>query len=89
MGILLRRTPNPFNPTTVISYQLSVAGSVELKIFDLLGREVAMLVNEEKSAGAYSITWDASASGGLPSGVYFYRLQSGTFTETKKLLLLR
>lgn len=84
--VLYQNYPNPFNPTTVISYQLSVAGSVELRIFDLLGREVVMLVNEEKSVGAYSITWDAK---NLPSGVYFYRLQSGTFTETKKLLLLR
>ncbi len=85
--------PNPFNPTTTIGYQLSAISFVSLKIFDLLGREVATLVNEERSAGIYSAQWNASA---FPSGVYFYRLsvwnpsgQTGLFSESKKLLLIR
>ena len=78
--------PNPFNPTTAISFQLSADDRVLLTIFDALGREVAVLVNEEKPAGTYKATWNAT---GLPSGVYFYRLQAGAFVETKKLLLLK
>ncbi len=78
--------PNPFNPTTVIWYQIPTAAHVRLAVFDVLGREVATLVNEGKDAGAYTVTWDAS---GVPSGVYFYRLNAGSFSETKKLLLLR
>ena len=78
--------PNPFNPTTAISYQLSANGLVSLKVFNLLGQEVAVLVNEEKPAGTYRATWDA---GKMPSGVYFYRLNAGEFVETKKMILLR
>ncbi len=78
--------PNPFNPTTVISYQIPTASHVHLAIYDVLGREVVALVNEMKEAGAYTATWDATA---MPSGVYFYRLNAGTFSETRKLLLLR
>ena len=59
---------------------------VELKIFDVLGREVATLVNERKAAGSHSVRWDAA---GMPSGVYFYRLQAGDFSETRKLMLIR
>jgi hypothetical protein len=78
--------PNPFNPTTVIGYQLPVAGYVTLKVFDLLGREVATLVNENKSAGYYKISFDAS---NLPSGVYFYNLLTGNSSITKKMLLIK
>jgi hypothetical protein len=78
--------PNPFNPTTVFQYQLSTACLVRLDVFDILGRNVAILVNEKKSAGYYSLEFNASR---LTSGVYFYRLQAGTFTETKKLILLK
>jgi subtilisin family serine protease len=78
--------PNPFNPTTVISYELPALSSVVLKVYDVLGREVATLVNEKKAAGTYSVTWNASS---MSSGVYFYRLQAGEYSETKKLLLLR
>lgn len=81
---LSQNFPNPFNPTTVISYQLPVTSTVTLKIFDLLGREVATLVNEEKSAGSYEVHWNAM---GFASGVYFYQLQSGEFVQTKKLIL--
>jgi alpha-D-xyloside xylohydrolase len=78
--------PNPFNPSTLINYQLPVSTHVALKVYDVLGREVRTLVNEEKRAGSYRVKFDAS---GLPSGVYFYRLQAGSYSETKKLLVLK
>lgn len=83
---LSQNYPNPFNPSTVISYQLPVSGFVTLKVFDMLGNEVATLVNQEKSAGGYEMTFDAA---GLTSGVYFYRLQAGNYVETKKMLLVK
>ena len=78
--------PNPFNPTTVISYQLPVISHVTLKVYDLLGREVAVLVNEKKDAGRYSVQWDAAR---LSSGIYFYSLQAGEYRDTKRMLLLK
>ncbi|MBU0558511.1 MAG: T9SS type A sorting domain-containing protein [Bacteroidetes bacterium] len=78
--------PNPFNPRTMISYQLPVDGFVTLKIFDILGREVATLVNERKEAGRYSVEWKGENQ---PSGVYLYRLQAGSFSEIRKMILLR
>ena len=78
--------PNPFNPTTVLSYELPDAGLVKLTVYDLLGHEVAVLVNEKKNAGKYSVQWDASR---FSSGVYFCRLTVGSYTMTRKLLLLR
>lgn len=83
---LYQNYPNPFNPSTIIGYQLPVSGNVNLKVYDLLGREVATLVNEYKPVGNYEVEFDASA---LTSGLYFYKLQSGLFIETKKMLLLR
>jgi hypothetical protein len=83
---LSQNYPNPFNPTTTISYDLPKESFVSLKVFDLLGREVASLVSEEMSAGNHSRQWNTS---NVSSGIYFYRLQAGTFTETKKLVLLR
>jgi len=83
---LKQNYPNPFNPTTTITFALPVKSFVSLKIFDALGREVATLLEEELPVGTYSKQWDAS---GLPSGVYFYRLQAGSFMETKKLVLVR
>ena len=83
---LSQNYPNPFNPKTAISFQLSANSSVALRVFDVLGREVAVLVNGEKPAGVYRVTWDAK---NLPSGVYLYRLQAGAFVETRKTLLLR
>ncbi|HZW39178.1 MAG TPA: T9SS type A sorting domain-containing protein [Ignavibacteriaceae bacterium] len=78
--------PNPFNPSTTIKYSLPTDNFVSIKIFDLLGNEIAILVNEEKSSGEYEITWNASA---YPSGVYFMKMTSGKFTETKKMLLMK
>jgi len=83
---LSQNYPNPFNPSTVISYRLPVIGFVTLKVYDILGREVATLVNEEKPAGEYEVEFDGS---NLPSGVYLYRLTAGEFRDTKKLLLLK
>jgi photosystem II stability/assembly factor-like uncharacterized protein len=83
---LAQNYPNPFNPSTTISFTLPSRSFVSLKVFDLLGREVATLVNENKNAGACSVRYDAST---LTSGVYFYRLLAGSFIETKKLLLLK
>ncbi len=78
--------PNPFNPSTVISYQLSINSFTTLKVYDVLGREVATLVNERQNAGSHSIVFDGS---NLPSGVYFYRLIAGNFIETKKMTLIK
>jgi hypothetical protein len=93
---LYQNYPNPFNPSTVISYQLPVSTNVSLKVYDLLGRKVAMLVNEYKDAGSYEVEFSASGgsiSGGdtynLSSGVYIYRLQAGNFSQARKLILLR
>lgn len=78
--------PNPFNPSTIISFSVPIKSHVTLKVFDILGREVATLVSEEMSAGNHSQQWNAV---NISSGVYFYRLQAGSYTETKKLVLLR
>jgi len=83
---LFQNFPNPFNPSTTISFQVPVRGFVSLSVFDVLGREVATLVSQEMELGRHSVVWDASA---FTSGTYFYRLQSGNHVETKKLILLR
>ena len=78
--------PNPFNPTTRIQYSIGRKQKVLIKIYDLLGKEIAILVDEEKPAGAYDVEFDASK---LSSGIYFYQLQAGDFIETKKMILMR
>jgi hypothetical protein len=78
--------PNPFNPSTTFSFSLQSRSFVSLKVFDLLGREVATIVSEYLSTGNYSRQWNASV---VPSGTYFYRLQTGSNVETKKLVLLK
>jgi trimeric autotransporter adhesin len=80
--------PNPFNPTTVITYQLPITSAVRLDVFDMLGRKAATLVNETQIAGAYSVPFNAGSTG-LASGVYFYRLSAGAFTTTKKMMLVK
>jgi hypothetical protein len=83
---LFQNYPNPFNPSTKISWQSTVGSWQTLKVYDVLGREVATLVNEEKPAGIYEIEFNASE---LSSGIYFYKLQTHDFSETKKMILIR
>lgn len=83
---LMQNYPNPFNPSTVVSYRIQSNTFVVLKVFDVLGREVQTLVNERQTAGTHSVTFNAS---NLPSGMYFYRLQAGTFVQTRKLIILK
>lgn len=84
--LLEQNYPNPFNPSTVIRYQLPISGDVTLKVYDLLGNEVATLVNEYLPTGSYEVEFNASD---LSNGIYFYKLQSGSFVETKKMILLK
>ncbi len=78
--------PNPFNPTTNISYSVPQASEVNMIVFNTLGQQVATLVNEQKAPGSYTVTFEA---GNLTSGVYFVRITAGDFTDTKKMLLLK
>jgi hypothetical protein len=88
--------PNPFNPATIISYSIPVSCHVNLKLYDILGREVATLADEEKSPGKYEIEFDGTkitdgkfVRGGCASGIYLYRLQAGNFSQTRKLIYLK
>jgi len=83
---LMQNYPNPFNPATTFSFSLPSQSLVSLKVYDALGREVAVVLFEEMPAGTYSRQWNAA---GLPSGIYFYRLSAGSFAETRKLVLLK
>jgi hypothetical protein len=83
---LSQNYPNPFNPSTSISYNIPNPAFVSLKVYDMLGKEVAVLVNEEKPAGTYNVEFNAK---NLASGIYFYKMQAGNFTITKKLTLLK
>jgi hypothetical protein len=84
--VLQQNYPNPFNPSTTIQFALASASYVTLKIFNILGQEVATLINEKREAGQHTVQWDAR---NLASGVYFYKLQAGIFMETKKLVLVK
>jgi hypothetical protein len=84
--LLLQNYPNPFNPSTVISYQLSVDSKVSLKVYNVLGKEVTTLVDGEQRAGEHSVNFNAN---NLTNGVYFYQLNAGNFTQTKKMVLLK
>ena len=87
---LRQNYPNPFNPSTIIQYQVSSNSQVSLKVYDVLGNEVATLVNEEKPAGSYEVEFKSSVGNvQLASGIYFYKLQAGSFVETKKMQLLK
>jgi len=83
---LSQNYPNPFNPATRINYSLPYKSLVQIKLYDVLGNEVATIVNEEKPAGIYEVEFDG---GRLSSGVYFYQLSAANFIETKKMILLR
>jgi len=78
--------PNPFNPVTTISFSLPAEGDVTLKVFDVQGKEVAELVNGHRDAGSYNVQWDAS---NVPSGIYFYRITAGEFSDTKRMTLMK
>jgi len=78
--------PNPFNPATVIQFSLPQTAEVQLKVYDMLGREVATLINEQKSAGSYQVNFDAAS---LSSGVYFYRIVAGNFVETRSMTFVK
>jgi hypothetical protein len=84
--ILFNNYPNPFNPSTVISYQLPISSYITLKVFDVLGNEIATLVNEEKPAGSYQVEFNVVD---LPSGLYLYKIQAGNYSETKKMLMIK
>jgi hypothetical protein len=83
---LFQNYPNPFNPTTTIKYSIPELSFVTLKVYDVLGSEIITLVNEEKPIGTHTIEFGAS---NLPSGIYFYQLQTPNFTQTKKMILLK
>ncbi len=85
--MLKQNYPNPFNPSTSIQYALNSTQFVTLKVYDALGNEVATLVNEEKEEGVYQVEF--SANSGSASSIYFYRLQAGNFSETKKMVLMK
>jgi hypothetical protein len=84
--ILFQNYPNPFNPTTIIRFEIPRESIVTIKLYDLLGREIKTLVNEEKTAGSYSYIFDGSS---LSSGIYFYRITAGKFAQTKKMILMK
>ena len=83
---LSQNYPNPFNPTTGIRYQVSGVSGVRLTVYDLLGREVVVLVNEKQAPGSYEVKFDGAR---LASGVYVYRLEAGAFVAAKKMIILK
>jgi len=88
---LLQNYPNPFNPVTTIAFSIRTRGHVGLNVYDVGGRLVRTLANETRAAGAYRVKWDGHDNTGSPvaSGVYFYRLIAGSFSQTKKMVLLK
>jgi hypothetical protein len=84
--ILEQNYPNPFNPSTVISYQLPVSSDIVLKVFDVLGNEIATLIDEYKPAGKYEVEFSSST---LPSGVYFYQMRASEYVQTRKMILIK
>ena len=84
--LLSQNFPNPFNPSTIITFQIPKTGLVTLKIYDVLGRQVTTLVNEELNVGKHETVFDASR---ISSGIYFYQLKAGSFVQTKKMILIK
>jgi len=87
--VLEQNYPNPFNPSTSIQYAVGSRQFIQLKVYDVLGNEVSTLVNEEKAPGNYKVNFSVDQNDNLSSGIYFYRLQAGSFVETKKMILMR
>tara|TARA_R110000868_G_scaffold37111_1_gene131276 strand:- start:12349 stop:12663 length:315 start_codon:yes stop_codon:yes gene_type:complete len=83
---LLQNYPNPFNPSTVISFSISSSSIVKLSVYNMLGQEVATLLNSQFSAGSHSISFDATS---LSSGIYLYRIQAGKYVQTKQMMLIK
>jgi len=83
---LANNYPNPFNPSTKIQYSLPTNEFVSLKVYDIIGREVATLVNQQQSAGVYDVSFNAS---NLTSGIYFYKIDAGSFVDVKKMMLIK
>lgn len=83
---LFQNYPNPFNPVTNIKFQLAASGLVKLKVYDIVGNEVASLVNQNMAAGIYNVDFDASE---IPTGVYMYRLETATYSEVKRMILVK
>ena len=83
---LSQNYPNPFNPSTTIKFQLPTDGFVTLKVYDILGNEVTTLINEQKPKGRYELNFNASS---LASGVYIYKIQTGSFISSKKMMLIK
>jgi len=86
---LFQNYPNPFNPSTNFQFTIANSQLTILRVYDALGQEIKTLVNEVRQPGSYIVQWDASGSRGLPSGIYFYKLQAGKFIDTKKMMLVR
>ncbi len=84
--VLHQNYPNPFNPSTTFRYSIPQTSKVVIKVYDILGNEIATLMDEEKPVGTYELTWNAE---NLPSGVYFYQLKAGEYINTKKMILLK
>lgn len=83
---LSQNYPNPFNPATNIGFKIADFGSVRLSVYDVLGKEVAILVNQQLQPGTYEVSWDASK---FSSGVYFYRIEAGEFNAVNKMILVK
>ncbi|MCK4572842.1 MAG: T9SS type A sorting domain-containing protein, partial [candidate division Zixibacteria bacterium] len=83
--------PNPFNPTTQVNFDVPTHSQVNISVFNVLGQKTVTLVDEEMNAGSYVVDWDGTSDGGnkVSSGIYFYRMEAGSFVETKKMMLLK
>ena len=84
--LLLQNYPNPFNPATTIKFDIAASSFVNLRVYNILGKEIEVLVNEQMNPGSYNVDWDAS---NYPSGVYIYKMISGNFIQTKKMILIK
>ncbi len=83
--------PNPFNPTTEILFDVPTRSHVQINVYNVLGQKVTTLVNEDREAGTYVVSWDGTSNGGgkVSSGIYFYKMEAGDFVQTKKMALLK